>query len=86
MKPGLWMLGALLVFVIAACSDGPTGSSPTRDGHLRRRQVSPAWSSASTMDASSRIAAGDEHRLVGTIGDGDAELYARTSNGSITIQ
>ena len=31
MKLGLWMLGALLVFVIAACSDDPTGSSPTRD-------------------------------------------------------
>ena len=29
---------------------------------------------------------GDEHRLVGTIGAGDAELFVRTTNGSIMIQ
>ena len=29
---------------------------------------------------------GDEHHLVGTIGAGDAELFVRTSNGSVTIQ
>ena len=28
----------------------------------------------------------DEHHVVGTIGDGDAELIVRTSNGSIRIQ
>ena len=31
MKSGLWMLGALLVLLIAACSDNPAGSTPTRD-------------------------------------------------------
>ena len=29
---------------------------------------------------------GDKRRLVGTIGDGDAELFVKTSNGSIMIQ
>ena len=29
---------------------------------------------------------GDERHLVGTIGDGDAELFVSTSNGSVTIQ
>ena len=27
MKSGLWVLGALLVFLIAACSDGPAATS-----------------------------------------------------------
>ena len=30
--------------------------------------------------------AGDKHHLVGTIGAGDAELFVRTSNGSVTIR
>ena len=29
---------------------------------------------------------GDEHHQVGTIGAGDAELFVRTSNGSVMIQ
>ena len=29
---------------------------------------------------------GDEDHLVGTIGAGDADLFVRTSNGSVTIQ
>ena len=29
---------------------------------------------------------GDEHHLVGTFGAGDAELFVRTSNGSVMIQ
>lgn len=28
----------------------------------------------------------DEHHVVGTIGDGDADLFVRTSNGSISIE
>ena len=30
--------------------------------------------------------AGDRHRLVGTIGDGEAELLVQSSNGSVTIE
>ena len=30
--------------------------------------------------------AGDRRHLVGTIGDGDADLFVRTSNGSVTMQ
>ena len=28
---------------------------------------------------------GDKHQVVGTIGDGDAELFVRTSNGSVMV-
>ena len=30
--------------------------------------------------------AGDKHHVVGTIGSGDAELFVRTSNGSVMVQ
>jgi hypothetical protein len=29
---------------------------------------------------------GDEHHIVGTIGSGDADLFVRSSNGSVTVQ
>ena len=32
------------------------------------------------------VSAGDEDHLKGTIGDGDAALFVRTSNGSVSVQ